>query len=595
MNFNPGPKRGASPKAKPKDTKYTLKRLWDYLYSYKWLIIIAFVLTLSTNLFALVGPYLSGLTITEIDAGENSINFEKVYFLCMLMVVFYSLSSILSYILSMVMIKVSKNIVYKMRKDAFDTIEELPVAYFDNNTIGDIISKMSYDIDTVNTSLSSDLINIITSAITIIISLIMMIIISPILVLVFVVTIPISLLFANYMIKKTRPMFRNRSKKLGELNGYVEEMITSVKTIQAYGKEDEVVDKFDQFNYEATESSYKAEFHSAVTGPGVNFVNNLSFSLICLFGALLNAVSDFNLGKISSFILYSRKFSGPINEIANIITELQSALAAAERVFSLIDAKREEADKETDIILENVKGDIGFNDVTFGYNENKNVLTNINFKVDSKQTVAIVGPTGSGKTTIVNLLMRFYDIKYGQILMDNININDIKRFDVRSKYSMVLQDTWLFEGSVLENLTYGKESATIDEVRRICRIIGIDTIIEKLPNKYDTILTEGGSSISKGQKQLLTIARAMLLDSKMLILDEATSNVDTHTDMLLQNAINNLLQNKTCFIIAHRLSTIENADIILVVKDGKIVERGSHLELLKNNGFYAELYYSQFE
>lgn len=423
----------------------------------------------------------------------------------------------------------------------------------------------------------------------------MMIIISPVLVLVFLVTIPISLIFAKFMVKKSRPMFRMKTRKLGELAGYNEEMISSLKTIQAYNMEDNIIEKFDNINEDATYNAYKAEYLGGITGPGVNFVNNLSFSLICMLGGILSVTSGFKLGKIQSFILYSRKFSGPINEIANIFTELQSALAAAERVFTLIDGEEELADKTDAVILENTNGNVSFNNVTFGYTEDKDVLKNISFDALSGKVIAIVGPTGSGKTTIVNLLMRFYDVTDGKITIDGIETRDITRESLRKSFSMVLQDTWLFEGSIYENIAYGKDNVERKDVERVCKLSKIDTLIERLEEGYDTILNDGGINISKGEKQLMTIARAMLLDSNMLILDEATSNVDTRTEVLIQEALKKLLENKTCFIIAHRLSTIKNADLILVVKDGKIIESGNHKELLKNGGFYKELYFSQFD
>lgn len=593
MNFNPGGKRGGKAE-KARNTKYTLKRLWDYLYYYKWLLITALFLTVITNVLALVGPMLSGYAIDAITL-EGEVEFGKVYFYCIMMVIFYVSSSIISYILSLIMMNISKKTVYKMRKDAFHKIQRMPVAFFDRNQTGDIISKMSYDIDTVNTSLSSDLINILTSIITVSVSLTMMIIISPILVLVFLVTIPISLIFAKFMVKKSRPMFRMKTKKLGELAGFNEEMISSLKTIEAYNMENIIIDRFDVINEDATYNAYKAEYLGGITGPGVNFVNNLSFSLICMFGGILSFISDFSLGKIQSFILYSRKFSGPINEVANIFTELQSALAAAERVFTLIDGEEEKEDSVGSVELNNVKGNVEFENVDFGYTEDTLVLKDVSFKALEGKVVAIVGPTGSGKTTIVNLLMRFYDKLNGNITIDGFEIEDIKRDTLRKSFAMVLQDTWLFEGSVYDNLAYGKNDVTYEDILRVSKLSKIDSFVGRLEDGYDTILSDGGVNISKGEKQLMTIARAMLLDSNMLILDEATSNVDTRTEILIQEALKKLLENKTCFIIAHRLSTIQNADLILVVKDGKIIQEGVHKDLVKEDGFYKQLYYSQFK
>lgn len=452
---------------------------------------------------------------------------------------------------------------------------------------------MSYDIDTINTSLSSDVISIFTSFITIVVSLIMMLTIKPILVLVFAVTIPLSLLFTRFMLKKTGVFFKKRSITLGEMNGYAEEMITGNKTIKAYVQEDRINYDFDGYNENATKAAYRAEYYGSITGPGVNFINNLSLTLVCIFGTILALYNMISLGDMGSFVLYSRKFSGPINEIANIFVDLQSALAASERVFNLIDEDPEPSDKPLATEL-NANGDVKFKNVTFGYDKSRTIIDDLSFDVKSGEVVAIVGPTGAGKTTIVNLLMRFYDIDSGEIAVDGINISDIKRESLRNNYTMVLQDTWLFHGSVYENVSYGKKDATLEDVIKVCKAAKIHNFIMHLPKGYDTILIEGGTNISKGQKQLLTIARAMLLDKKMLILDEATSNVDTQTEIKIQDAMKELMKGKTCFIIAHRLSTIQNADLILVVNNGKIIEKGRHEELLAKNGFYKELYYSQF-
>ena len=582
---------------KPKNKKYVLKRLWNYLFKYKWLLLLALVLTIFSNTFALIGPKLLGYVINELDPLKNNgnINLSIVYKYAFYMAIFYVASSVFQYILSRLMMVISKKIVYKMREDAFNKLQILPVSYFDNNTIGDIISKMSYDIDTINSSLSSDLISICTSIITVVGSLVMMITIAPILVLVFVITIPISLMFTRFMLKRTHKLFKKRSYMLGELSGFNEEMITGTKTIKAYGQEETVINDFKKINKEAANAAYKAEYYGSITGPGVSFVNNLSVALICIFGSILYVIGMLELGDVSSFLQYSRKFSGPINEVANIFVDIQSALAAGERVFNLIDSEPETKDNESAISLESVKGNVSFKHVSFGYTKDKEIIHNLSFDVLKGKVVAIVGPTGAGKTTIVNLLMRFYDIDRGNIYLDSNNIMNIKRNDLRKSYAMVLQDTWLFEASVYDNLAYSDENISLEQVKAVCKIARIHNFIERLPKGYDTILTEGGTNISKGQKQLLTIARAMLLNAHMLILDEATSNVDTRTEIKIQESMKHLMENKTCFIIAHRLSTIQNADLILVVKDGNIIEQGNHEELLKFKGFYHELYYSQFK
>lgn len=596
--MNLSQKRGVTGNnGKPQNRLYTIKRLWDYLMFYKWVFILAIILTVVSNLLALVGPLLTGYCIDQI-VGVNNVNFKNVYFFGALMILFYIVSSALSYMISIVMVNTSKKIVLKMRRDSFDSLMKLPISYFDTNKIGDIISKISYDIDTVNVSLSTDLINICTSVVTVITSLIMMIIISPVLVLVFVITIPIALLFTRFMVKKTRPMFRNRSQKLGELNANVEEAFSSLPTIHAYSRKNDIINRFDEVNKNATKASMEAEIHGGITGPGVNFVNNLSFSLICLFGVLLNFYYGLSFGDIQSFILYSKKFSGPINETANIFIELQSAMAAAERVFNLIDAKKEPADSKDAINIQEKYQDVGdvkLDNVEFGYNTKRKIIKGISFEAKKGEIVALVGPTGCGKTTIVNLLMRFYDLDSGSISLNDTNIINIKRKSLRQSYSMVLQDTWLFEDTVYNNIAYGAKNVTLEDVKRVCKLARVDGFINRLPQGYNTVLSEGGVNISKGQKQLLTIARAMLLDCDMLILDEATSNVDTRSEILIQEAMKELSNNKTCFIIAHRLSTIKNADKILVMKDGKILETGTHQELLDKEGFYYSLYHSQFE
>ena len=580
---------------KPKDRKGTIIRLGKYLLNFKWLIVLACFLSIVGNLLALVGPKLSGYAISGIEDGIGSVHFDVVYHYAFLMLVAFAISSIMSYALSILMINISQKVVYKMRQDVFDSLSRLPVSYFDTHQAGDIISHISYDIDTVNTSLSSDLVQIITSVITVVGSLVMMITISPVLVLVFVFTVPLSMFLTKYMTGKTRPLFRARSASLGRMNGYVEEMFSGHRTIKAYHEEDSSIDRFDEKNEDAVTAYYKSEYYGSMVGPSVNFINNLSLTLITVLGALVYIAGRISLGDISSFVLYSRKFSGPINEAANIIAEFQSAMAAAERVFRVIDEQPEALDVYGAKELTEVKGNVSLKEVSFGYTKEKQILKNINIEALSGKMVAIVGPTGSGKTTIINLLMRFYDADEGLITVDGEDITKVTRDSLRKSYAMVLQDTWLFKGTVYENIAYGRPDATRDEVIRVAKAARIHDYIIHLPEGYDTIIEEEGMNISKGQKQLLTIARAMLLDSKMLILDEATSNVDTRTELKIQEAMRELMEGKTCFVIAHRLSTIKNADIILVIKDGQIIEQGNHEYLLRNKGFYAQMFESQFE
>ena len=579
---------------KEQSTKYILKRMSKYLYKYKFTIIISIILTIVSNIFALVGPMLSGYAIEVIEKGNGNIDFSKIFYYTFLMIVFYICSSILSYIISIMMVKTARNIVYSLRKDAFETILNLPLSYFDKNSIGDILSKITYDIDTMGSTLSTDLINILTSIVTLVGSFFMMFTISKKLVLIFFITIPMSIISTKYITNKTRPLFRKRAKKIGDLNGFVEENISGLKIIKAYNKESKTIDEFRNINKNAVDAYYNAEYYGSMTVALISFINNISLAFISTIGSILYLKNEISLGQISSFVLYSRKFSGPIREISNLISDMQSSFAASERVFRFIDEKREEDDKLDAEKLEKVHGKIDMKNVTFSYDLNEKVLENLDISAKPNTVVAIVGPTGCGKTTIINLLMRFYNRNDGEILVDDKNIDDITKKSMRQAYAMVLQDTWLFEGSIYENIAYGNENATLEDVKRVAKLAQIDDFIEKLPNGYDTIISGNGDNISKGQKQLINIARAMLIDAKMLILDEATSNIDSKTEIQIQNALLEIMKGKTCFIIAHRLSTIKNADQILVLNNGKIIEQGKHEELLEEDGFYANLFKSQF-
>ena len=576
------------------DVRYVLRNLWKYLYRYRFGMFAVLALSLLSNVLALLGPRLSGAAIDAITGGEH-VNFPSVYRYALLMLAFYAVSAGLSFLISVYMVRLSQKIVSAMRCDAFQSISRLPVGFTDRHAIGDILSVISYDIDTLSTSLAHDVVQILSSVVTVVGSLYMMLTISPLLILVFAVTIPLSVFITRFITSRTRPLFRARSRKLGELNGFVEEMLSGLKTAKAYNREDYTIDRFDKKNEEAVQAYYKSEYYGSTTGPSVSFVNNLSLSLVSVFGALLYLWRYMSLGDVSSFVLYSRKFSGPINEVANIIAELQSALAAGERVFRLIDEPPETPDAPDAVELENAQGLVEMKNVSFGYEKNRVILHDLSLVAKPGSVTAIVGPTGAGKTTIINLLMRFYDRLSGEILIDGRPIEKYTRKSLRRNFAMVLQDTWLFGGTVYENIAYGNPNATLEDVKRAAERARISYFIEQLPNGYDTVLTENGGNISKGQKQLLTIARAMLLDASMLILDEATSNVDTQTEIRIQGAMLQLMKNKTCFVIAHRLSTIQNADNILVLDHGDIVEQGTHDELMARGGFYKKLYQAQFE
>ncbi len=593
-----------------------LLRVLRYMLRYKWAMLAAFLMMLISNLLALAGPAISGVIINAIDpfglaeggaaAGGTvgTVDLATVTRYCLLLLVFYAVSAVMSYALAYLMAWISQRISYTMRKEVFAHLCELPVGYFDTHQTGEIVSHLSYDIDTVNASLSHDLLQICASVITVVGSLVMMLTISPLLLCVFVITVPISILFTRYKTQRIRPLFRRRSAMLGELNGYAEEMLSGHRTIKAYHAESTIVGRFDRHNRDACEAYYNADYHGSVIGPTVNFVNNLSLTLITVLGGIfylltlttpsLHQLLIISLGDVSAFVQYSRKFSGPINEFANILSEFQSACSAAERVFTLLDTPAEPADQPGATVLSHVEGVVDMQAVHFGYVPEREILHGLSLHADRGKLMAIVGPTGAGKTTVINLLMRFYDKQAGRVAIDGHEIEDVTRRSLRRSYTMVLQDTWLFCGTVYDNIVYGTEGATMEDAIRAAKAARIHHFIESLPNGYMTVLSDDGVNISKGQKQLLTIARAMLSDAPVLILDEATSNVDSRTERLIQDALYDLMKGRTCFVIAHRLSTIKNADCILVLRDGVVTESGTHDELLAAGGFYASLYSAQF-
>ena len=590
MHRAPNSSAHGKPKGK---ASQVLRRLWAYLARDRWIIVAASLLSVLGNLLGLLSPKLSGAAIDAIIPG--AVDFPVVIRYVIWMILLALASSLLGWILSAMMIRMSRNVVKKMRSDLFNHLTRLPISFFDTHQTGDVISILSYDVDTVGASLSTDLTQILSSMITVIGSFSMMCTISPRLLIVFAFTIPMSILFTRYRSRVVRPLFRERSRQLGQLNGFSEEAVSGMKTIAAYHQEDEFNRRFALKNESATHANWHADHTACMTGPSVNFINNLSMAAVSMLGAIVYMAGGISLGGVSSFVLYSRKFSGPINEFANIISELQSSLAAAERVLSLLDLETEPADAPDAIDLKDCTGQVTFRDVSFGYTPDTTVLHHIDFNAAPGEVIAIVGETGCGKTTLINLLMRFYDVSSGAVLIDGHDVRSIRRDSLRSQFTMVLQDTWLFDGTVYDNIAYGRPGATREEVIAAAKAAHIHPMIQALPKGYDTIVTDSGNSISKGQKQLLTIARAMLMDSSMLILDEATSNVDTQTEQLIQQAMLRLMRGRTCFVIAHRLSTITGADRIMVMDKGSVVECGSHAQLLDRKGAYYELYQAQFD
>ena len=577
------------------NVRYIVKNLGRYTKPYAALFVLIFFASLAGTALSLLGPQVCGLAIDEIKT-DGTTDMSMIWRYAAILVAVYIASGVLTYLSSIGLSYLSRCIIKRIRTDIFARLMSLPVSYFDTRQAGDIISVLSYDLDTLGESLANDVMMVLTSVVTIVGSLIMMLVTAPVLVVVFVVTIPLSALFTWWLTEKVQPLFRKRSRKLGELNGFIEEIITGQKTTKAYNCEEAVIDRFEKKNVDAVDAYTVAESYGTISGPAVNFMNNLSLALISVFGAIMYMTGLIpSVGKIASFVLYSRKFSGPINEIANVLSEFQSALAAAERAFRVLEERPEAPDSIGAEELKDVKGNVEIEHLRFGYTPGKVVIKDFSLRAESGDVVAIVGHTGAGKTTVINLLMRFYDADSGTIKIDGKDITKVTRASLRRSFTMVLQDTWLFSGTIYENVAYGSENVTREDVERVCRAAKIHSFISKLPQGYDTVLTDNAVNISKGQKQLLTIARAMLLDSPMLILDEATSNVDTRTEQYIQQAMENLMRGRTCFVIAHRLSTIKHAKTIIVMNNGDVVEQGTHDELMQKGGYYSQLYYSQFD
>lgn len=588
---------------KPKNFKQTFRQLLDYLRPYRLRLIIVIIFAIGSSAFSIVGPKILGKATTKIFEGLVSkisgvegggIDFTSIGNILMLLTGLYIISTIFSYVQGFIVTGVAQNVSYNLRKEISEKVNRLPLKYFDTRTHGEVLSRVTNDVDTVSQSLNQSMSQIITSATTLIGVLIMMISISWQMTLVAILILPISLGLVIGVVKKSQKYFKAQQASLGEVNGHVEEVYSGHNIMKAFNAEEEVVAKFRTINTELYNSAWKSQFLSGMMQPIMMFIGNLGYVVVSILGGYLVVRGTIQVGDILSFIQYIRSFTQPIAQVAQISNVLQSTVAAAERVFEFIGEEEEIKETATPVKLEEIQGHVQFENVKFGYNEDKIIINDFSANLNPGQRIAIVGPTGAGKTTIVKLLMRFYDLNDGKILVDDYNINDFTREDLRANISMVLQDTWLFSGSIMENIRYGRLDASDEEVIQAAKAAHAHRFIKTLPDGYNMVINEEANNISQGQKQLLTIARAILSDPSILILDEATSSVDTRTEVLIQKAMENLMKNRTSFIIAHRLSTIRHADLILVMKDGDIVEQGSHEELLKQNGFYAELYNSQF-
>jgi len=576
---------------KPENPKETLKRLWEYLKPHRLRLLLIFSLIIVTSLLMLVGPYLIGRAIDDYIIPKN---FRGLLSLVIFMACLYIVNSLLMWLQGYISIRTVQSIVFNLRKDLFNKLQSLPLRFFDSTPHGDIMSRLTNDIDTINMSLGMSLTQFFSGIVSIIGTIFIMLRMSPILTLVSMIVVPLTLLITTFVSSRTRESFLANQTILGQLNGVAEENINGLRVVKIFAREEREIEKFQTVNEELRQAGIRAQIFAGIMGPLMNVVNNLSFAIIAGFGGWFAAKSIVSVGTVASFIIYSRQFTRPINELANLFNMIQSAIASAERVFKVINEPPEPVDTPDAVELKDVKGEVEFKNVYFSYKEGVPVLKNINFHVKPGQTIALVGPTGAGKTTIVNLLTRFYDVDSGSILIDGIDIRKIKRSCLRSLLGIVLQDTYLFSVSIKDNIRYGRLDATDQEVIEAARLANAEHFILRLPKGYDTVLTDGGENLSQGQRQLLAIARAILADPAILILDEATSNVDTKTEKQIQSAMLNLMKGRTSFVIAHRLSTIRNADMILVINNGEIVERGTHKELLKKKGFYYNLYMSQF-
>jgi len=588
---------------KAKDFKGTTKKLIkNYLVKYKIALIIVIIFAIGSTIFSIVGPKILGNATTEIFnglvsklSGGSGIDFGKIASILLGLLTLYLISALFSLIQGFTMTGVSQKLTYKLRNDLATKINKLPMSYFDKKTKGEVLSIVTNDIDTLSQNLNQSITQIITSVCTLIGVLIMMFSISIQMTLISLLILPITVVLVRTIVGKSQKYFKGQQDYLGHVNGQVEEIYSGHTIVKAFNGEEKAIEEFSKANDTLYNSAWKSQFISGLIHPIMNFIGNIGYVLIAILGGYLAIQGKITVGNIQSFIQYNRQFTHPINQIAQVSSMLQAMVAAAERVFEFLEEQEEVADIKKPKSIKNLKGNLTFDHVQFGYNEDRIIINDFSADIKDGQKIAIVGPTGAGKTTMVKLLMRFYDVSKGAILVDGINIKDFKREDLRKMFGMVLQDTWLFGGSIKDNIRYGKPDATDNEVIEAAKAAHIHHFIKTLPNSYDMILDEETSNISSGQKQLLTIARVILKDPKILILDEATSSIDTRTEIQIQSAMDNLMKGRTSFIIAHRLSTIKNADLILVMNHGDIVEQGSHEELLSKGGFYAELYNSQFE
>ncbi|UQZ37478.1 ABC transporter [Paenibacillus sp. PK3_47] len=601
-----GPPGMSMPVQKAKDFKGTLRRLIRYLRPRQTQLLIVFIMAIASTVFSIFSPKVMGKATTKLFEGAYgiltgvegaAIDFQYVNNILLILAGLYLLSSLFSYIQQYVMADVAQKVVFDMREQINSKLERLPLKYFDSRTHGEILSRATNDVDNISTTLQQSLTQLITSIVTIIGVIIMMLTISPWLTLITITTLPLSFVVIIAISKRSQSHFIGQQKSLGELNGHVEEMYTGHRIIKAFGREKQSLSDFNKINEDLYNSGWRAQFMSGMIMPLMMFIGNLGYVLVCVVGGIFVTRKAIEVGDIQAFIQYSRQFTMPITQTANIANIIQSTIASAERVFELLDEEEEVpevADSQFRPAVGAEEGAVEFRHVKFGYKEDAILIEDMNIEVSPGQTIAIVGPTGAGKTTLINLLMRFYELNGGEIRIDGVDITRMKRSELRSKFGMVLQDTWLFNGTIRDNIAYGREGSTEADVVRAAKAAHADHFIRTLPLGYDTILNEEASNISQGQKQLLTIARAILADPSILILDEATSSVDTRTEVQIQKAMNTLMTGRTSFVIAHRLSTIRDADLILVMNQGTVIEKGTHVELLEQGGFYADLYNSQF-